>query len=592
MLGFMNGGASAVLAAFSKSLAIIEFDPTGKILSANENFCRIMGYEPSDIVGQHHRMFATLADATSPAYALFWQQLQRGEFVTGEFKRLAKAGHEVWLQASYSPVVSGGRVQKIVKIAADISVAKRLAVEAIGKIDAMSRAQAIIEFEPDGTIQIANENFLSALGYQLDEIQGRHHRIFVEPSEAQTASYAEFWSRLRAGEFFSDEFRRIGKNGRQVHIQASYNPIFDADGRVVKVIKFATDVSLRVAAVDRLGKSLSQLADGDLKQRLDEPFIAALEPLRESFNTSVERLEDTMGAIIGAVGTMRAGLGEITTAAGDLSHRTEQQAASLEETVAALSHVTEAVDATAQRADNAVNAAVVARREAEKGGAVVSQAIEAMTQIERSSDQINRIIGVIDEIAFQTNLLALNAGIEAARAGEAGRGFAVVALEVRGLAQRSAEAAKEIKDLISASTFQVSNGVTHVSASGESLKQIISQIGEVSAIITEMARSAREESISLREVAVAADQMDKTTQQNAAMVEETTAAAQSLLNETDELARMAGQFTLRAGHNPGQKIGSERHHKPYKKPSSVSARLVAVGESYVPVETTEDWAEF
>ncbi len=301
------------------------------------------------------------------------------------------------------------------------------------------------------------------------------------------------------------------------------------------------------AFVVQVEGGFTRLAAGDLTARMSQPVAPEFEPIRAQFNQAVSQLEDTIGQVVGAVGAMRSGLSEITVAAGDLSQRTEQQAASLEETVAALGEVTRGVGDTAQRADAARQAAANACREAEKGGEVVSRAVEAMSEIEASSARIGSIIGVIDEIAFQTNLLALNAGVEAARAGEAGRGFAVVAQEVRGLAQRSAEAAKEIKDLIATSGAQVETGVELVTASGKSLGSIVAQVGGVAQSIAEMADAARDQATSLKEVSIAADQMDKVTQQNAAMVEETTAAAQNLSAETEQVARLVGGFSLGGG---------------------------------------------
>ena len=296
--------------------------------------------------------------------------------------------------------------------------------------------------------------------------------------------------------------------------------------------------------IESLGEGLRRLAEGELAYRIEGRFAAKSERLRLDFNASMDKLQDTISTVSLNSQAIRSGTGEIATATDDLSRRTVQQAASLEETAAALTQVTETVKRSAEGAGHARNVVASTKADAEKSGTVVRQAIEAMGRIEKSSQQVGQIIGVIDEIAFQTNLLALNAGVEAARAGEAGRGFAVVASEVRALAQRSTEAAKEIKALISASGQQVEQGVDLVAATGKTLELIVVQVAEINTIITDIASSSQEQAKALNEVNTAINHMDQTTQQNAAMVEETTAAARALSQQTEELQGLLGTFQV------------------------------------------------
>ncbi len=293
-----------------------------------------------------------------------------------------------------------------------------------------------------------------------------------------------------------------------------------------------------------IGTGLERLSAGDLTFQIRHAFAPDYEKLRADFNGAMSQLQETMKTVIGRTHGLRSGGQEITQASDDLSKRTEQQAASLEETAAALDEITATVKKTADGALEARKVVATAKDDAEKSSLIVRNAVSAMTRIEDSSRQIGQIIGVIDEIAFQTNLLALNAGVEAARAGDAGRGFAVVASEVRALAQRSAEAAKEIKALISASSDQVAQGVDLVGETGKALDRIAAQVAQINGVVTEIAASAQEQATGLHQVNAAVNQMDQVTQQNAAMVEQATAAAHSLREETDALSELIGQFRV------------------------------------------------
>ena len=455
---------------------------------------------------------------------------------------------------------------------------------------ALEKVQAVIEFNLDGTVITANQNFLSTVGYSLDEIKGHHHRMFCETAYTNGGEYQAFWAKLNRGEFDAGSYKRIGKGGKEIWIQASYSPIMDANGKPYKVVKFATDITgqkqaqneveklIKAAAAGQLAeriktdqfegasKALTQsfnqlldavatplheaqgvltaLAANDLTQAMSGAYQGEFEQMKTSLNAALTNLSTTVSTVRGAVEAVTAGSEQITKGSEDLSQRTSEQASALEETSASMEEMTSTVKQNADNAKQANQLAIAARDIANKGGAITTKAVEAMGEINKSSKKIADIITVIDEIAFQTNLLALNAAVEAARAGEHGRGFAVVAAEVRNLAQRSATAAKEIKGLINESIQRVTDGSELVDQSGKTLAEIVGSVKRVTDIIAEITAASQEQASGIDQVNKAIMQMDETTQQNAALVEEATSASQSMKEQARELMGQVASFQL------------------------------------------------
>lgn len=366
--------------------AVIEFDLQGRVLHANENFLATFGYTAAEVVGQHHRLFCEPEYTRSPEYLAFWERLSRGEFNAGEYRRRSKGGADVWIQASHNPILDiDGRPLKIVKFATDVTPTKLLSSETGGKLDAILRSQAVIEFDMQGNVLTANNNFLRTVGYTADEVKGRHPSMFCEEELSKSAEYRHFWADLGEGQFKSARFKRKGKHGAEVWLQATYNPILDIGGKPFKVVKFAMDISEQV------------------------------------------NREQTVKAKVRDIGAV---LDELSASINTISRSSERSR----------------------------DMAVETQHEAKEGNGLLEKSRDAIQQIQRSSREVHEIIDTISDIANQTNLLAFNAAIEAARAGEHGVGFSVVAEEVRKLAEKSGKAARAIGKLIGENLQRVNEG--------------------------------------------------------------------------------------------------------------------------------------
>ncbi len=574
-----NADFEGQLRAISKIQSVVEFDLKGNILAVNDNFAKVTGYTDKEIVGNHHSMFVDAAYKSSTEYKAFWDKLGRGEADQGVYKRIGKDGKEIWLQASYNPIYDlDGKPFKVVKYATDVTKYKLLDADNEGQIASIHRALGSIQFSMDGTIIKVNQNFLNATGYQESDVVGKNHSMFVDADYRRSLEYAEFWQKLNRGEFDAGQYKRIGKGGKEVWLQASYNPILDLNGKPLKVVKFAIDITQQHKANDALQAAVEESQHvieaakaGDLTNRVPlEGKTGAIASLCDGVNSLVDKMTEVLLSVREAGETINTAAGEISTGNNDLSQRTEQQASSLEETASSMEELASTVKQNAENAKQANQLAVAASGVAVKGGAVVGQVVTTMSAINESARKIEDIISVIDGIAFQTNILALNAAVEAARAGEQGRGFAVVAGEVRNLAQRSASAAKEIKELITDSVTKTTEGTKLVEDAGNTMQEVVSSVQRVTDIMGEISAASTEQSAGIDQVNTAITSMDEVTQQNAALVEQAAAAAESLVDQAVSLMDVVGSFKL-----TGAPASQERRASKSPMRSSAPSRLVA-----------------
>lgn len=759
-----------VVAALNKSLAVIEFQPSGSIITANANFLNAMGYRLEEVQGQHHAMFIAEEDAQSPEYQQFWQRLRSGEFISDEFKRFGKNGKEIWIQATYNPIIdSNGSVVKVIKFASDITAQKELEkqskrdadlsnalrvcqanvmmanndleivfvneqvkqmlkareaalktvlpsfsvenligtcvddfhkhpshqrellknlsepykttlrlaglifsliatpwvnssgkrlgtivewqdiTDSVNKAEAEKREaeenlrvrraldrvgtntmiadanndiiymnEAVLNMmkvaESDLRKDLPNFNSSNLLGQNIDVFHKNpaHQRNLLSKLSDTYSTEIQVGGRtfgLVANPIFTPENERIGTvvewedRTAEVAIEKEIAGLVTAAGKGdlearVEIagktgffLRLAQGLNSLVGIVDDAVKDtanmLDAMANGDLSKRIEQEYQGSFDKLKRDANATADKLTEVINRINTSATLVASGAEEISQGNADLSQRTEEQASSLEETASSMEEMTSTVRQNADNAKEVNELAEETRSKAQKGGEVVNRAVTSMSAINESSKKIADIISVIDEIAFQTNLLALNAAVEAARAGEQGRGFAVVAGEVRNLAQRSAAAAKEIKELIRDSVGKVEDGTLLVNESGSTLQEIVTAVQRVTAMISDIAQASEEQSSGIEQVNKAIAQMDEMTQQNAALVEQASAAGESMAEQANDMRRLLNFFSL--SNQEETDITSRVTASPIKQ-SSPSGRSAPKGNNFV--DPGDEWEEF
>ncbi|MBS0295631.1 MAG: PAS domain S-box protein [Proteobacteria bacterium] len=491
-----------MLAALDKAQAVIEFSLDGTIVNANANFLNTVGYTIEEIRGRHHSMFVDPAYRDGAEYQAFWAKLGRGEYDAGQYRRVGKGGREIWIQASYNPILDkSGKAFKVVKYATDITAEKLQAADFAGQIDAIGKAQAVISFSLDGKVLEANENFLSTMGYTMDEIRGQPHAMFVDPEYRQSVEYRAFWEKLARGEYDAGQYRRLAKGGREVWLQASYNPINDMNGRPVKVVKYATDITAQ-----------------------------------RDFRKVAERVKEISNVVASAASEMRA--------TAESMSRTAQEATQQATAVANAAQLASTNVQTVSAASEELSASIaeIARQVSEstnitqRAVAETDKTSSAIQSLADAAQKIGNVVTLINNIAGQTKLLALNATIEAARAGDAGKGFAVVASEVKSLSDQTAKATHEISSEVAAMQAATATSVAAIQGIAETIGKVAEIAAAIASAVEEQSAATGEISANVTEAAASTREVSTNIQSVTEGVAQTSLASAELLTASGELA--------------------------------------------------------
>ncbi len=603
---------------------VSEADKKGDIVSVNDKFVEVSKYGRDELIGAPHST-TRHPDMPKEVFKQLWSTIGRGEIFRGTIKNRAKDGTPYYVDAVIAPVLgANGKPRKYLGVRYDITAAEIERHNASGILRALNQNYAYVEFDLEGKVTHANDNFLQLTGYRLDEVAGRHHRQFCDIELVRSAEYEQFWRDLAAGQSKSDVFRRITKDGREIFIQAVYAPVTDEMGRVAKFIKIATDVSAQVrmqrmleqavqaaqqvtqaaaagdfgqripldglsgnvqalcagvnglvgttqSVFDDIVRVFAGLAEGDLTQRIERDCEGVFARVRDDANTTAAKLGEVIGDVRSAVDALSGAAGQVSATAQSLSQAASEQAAAVEQTTASVDMMSASISQNSDNARVTDGMATKASAEAGEGGQAVTQTVAAMKQIAQK-------ISIVDDIAYQTNLLALNAAIEAARAGEHGKGFAVVAAEVRKLAERSQEAAKEIGDLAASS-------VSTAERAGKLLGEIVPSIQKTSELVQEIAAASSEQSQSVSQIAGSMGQLSRATQQNAAASEELASTSEELSGQAGQLQQAVGFFRMGDaqaelpaggyGAGPGQ-FERRAPHSPMRAPRPAAPATPAV----------------